>query len=177
MGIFNRFKDKSEKTQKSMIKKRLDELKTELETNAAGEVLDKVLYGLLEAMALLFVINREYRKNIKDFKASYVIRSEDGKIDVTAVFKKISLPFTQIDGMDVKDTAIANPTTTVTFKDGKAMADFLLSGNPDVIEGLLDNQLSVSGNLNYLFKFIYLLWLIPEILGISDLKKMLLTPA
>lgn len=173
MDIFDILKDKSEEVQKSLIENRLEELKTQIETHAAGEVLDKVLYGLLEAMGLLFLFNRDYRKNIKDFNASYVIKSEDGTIDVTAVFKKVPFLLTQIDGLEVKDTAVPNPTTAVTFKNGQVMADFLLSGNTDVIEGMLDNKLSVSGNLNYLFKFIYLLWLIPEMLGLNDLKKLL----
>ncbi len=177
MDIFSRLKDKSEEVQKALVETRLKELKTKIETHAAGEVLDKVLFGLLEAMGLLFLFNKEYRKNIKDFNASYVICSEDGKIDVTAVFKKVPFLLTRIDGMEVMDTAVPDPTTAVTFKDGKAMADFLLSGNTDVIEGLLDNQMSVSGNLNYLFKFIYLIWLIPELLGINDFKRLLSPPA
>ncbi len=171
MEFFNTIRDFSKEKQKALIESRLQELKTQIETNAAGEILDKLLYGLLEAMALLFLLNKEYRKNIKDFTASYVIQSEDGKIDVSAIFKKVPLLLSTLDGMDVKDIAVDNPTTTVTFRDGKAMAEFLLSGNPDVIEGMLDNQLSVSGNLNYLFKFIYLLWLIPELLGINNFKK------
>ncbi|THB75464.1 MAG: hypothetical protein D3926_20045 [Desulfobacteraceae bacterium] len=173
MGLLDTIKDQSEAIQQSLIENRLTELKTQIETHAAGMVLDKVLYGLLEAMGLLFLLNEEYRRNIKDFEASYVIHSEDGEIDVTAIFKKVPFLFKRIDGMDVKDTAISDPTTAVTFKDGKAMADFLLSGNTDVIEGMLDNKLSVSGNLNYLFKFIYLLWLIPELLGINDFKELL----
>ncbi|HRF91515.1 MAG TPA: hypothetical protein PLF65_12010, partial [Desulfobacter postgatei] len=93
------------------------------------------------------------------------------------VFKKIPVFFSKKDGMEVKRFVVDNPTTTVTFKDGKAMAEFLLAGNPDVIVGMLNNQLSVSGNLNYLFRFVYLLWLIPEILGINDFKELLGTPA
>jgi hypothetical protein len=174
-NIFDRFNDMSEEVQRSLLEKRLKELKTQIETHAAGKMLDKMLEGLLEAMSLLFWCNKKYRKNIRDFKASYVIRSEDEKIGVTAVFKKIRFPLIAIerDGMEVKETAIDNPTTAVTFKDGKVMADFLLSGNTDVIEGMLDNKLSVSGNLNYLFKFIYLIWLIPELLGINDFKTLL----
>lgn len=175
MDIFNRLKDKNEKMQQSLIEKRLKELKSQIEAYAAGEVLDKLLYVLLEAMALLFMFNKKYRKNIKNFKASCVIRSEDERIDVTAVFGKIPFLLTKIDGMDVKDTAIPNPTTAVTFKDGKVMAAFLLSGNTDIIEAMLDNKLSVSGNLNYLFKFIYLILQIPELLGINDFKTLLST--
>ncbi len=155
------------------IKDELKDLKIKIETAAAGETLDKLLYLLLNAMSLLFVIDKNYRKNIKDFTGSYVICSADKKIDVSAIFKKVDLFFTQKDGMEVKDTIVDNATTTVTFKDPKAMATFLLSGNTDVIAGMLNNQLSVSGNLNYLFKFVYLLLLIPELLGINDFKELL----
>ena len=150
----------------------LAKLKEEIEAEIAGGVMDKLLFLLLNAMSLLFVINKEFRKNIKDFKGSYVIRSEDKTIDVSAVFKKVRVLLNEIDGMEVKDHAIENPTIQVTFKNGKAMADFLLSGKPDVIVGMLDNQLSVSGNLNYLFKFVYMVLLIPELLGIKDFQKL-----
>ncbi|MBI9092547.1 MAG: hypothetical protein JEZ12_25305 [Desulfobacterium sp.] len=163
----------SKELQQTLIKNKLKALKTDIENEVAGEALDKLLFLLLKAMGLLFLVNREYRKNIKDFTATYVICSRDKKIDVSAIFKKIDLVVTQKDGMEVKDVIVENPTTTVTFKDGKAMTKFLLSGNPDVIAGMLDNQLSVSGNLNYLFKFVYLLWLIPELLGINDFKELL----
>lgn len=176
MEILSRLKDKPREVQKLLIEARIKELITQIETDAAGAVLDKLLYGLLEAMGLLFIFNGEYRKNIKDFNASCVIKSEDGKIDVSAVFKKTTFLFAQMDVMDVKNSAVPDPDMAVTFKDGKAMADFLLSGNTDVIEGMLDNQLSVSGNLNYLFKFVYLLWLIPELLGINEFKKLLSAP-
>ncbi len=164
----------SKNLQKYLIKYRLKRLKRAIEKEITGDVLDKLLFLLLKAMSLLFIVDKEYRKNIEDFRATYVICSEDKKIDVSAVFKKITVPFfTREDGMTVKDTIVENPTTTVTFKDGKAMVEFLLSASPDVIAGMLNNQLSVSGNLNYLFKFVYLLWLIPERLGINDFKEVL----
>jgi len=163
----------SRELQKKLIKNELETLKADIETQVAGEALDKLIFLLLKAMGLLFLVDKEYRKNIKDFTATYVICSRDKQIDVSAIFKKIDLIVKKQDGMEVKDVIVDNPTTTVTFKDGKAMAEFLLSGNPDVIAGMLDNQLSVSGNLNYLFKFVYLLWLIPELLGINDFKELL----
>ncbi|HBT88834.1 hypothetical protein [Desulfobacter sp.] len=177
MDFIQRLGDHAQEIQLSMIEDRLKSLKKDIETNAAGQALDKLLVVLLNAMGLLFLSNKEYRKNIKDFTGSIAICSEDKKIDVSAVFKKIPVFFSKKDGMEVKRFVVDNPTTTVTFKDGKAMAEFLLAGNPDVIVGMLNNQLSVSGNLNYLFRFVYLLWLIPEILGINDFKELLGTPA
>ncbi len=173
MDIFKTLEGHSKEMQLTLIKKQLKDLKIDIETTAAGEALDKILFLLLNAMGLLFLINKDYRKNIRDFTGSYVICSSDKKIDVSAIFKKIPVFFSEVDGMEVKDKIVDNATTTVTFKDGKAMANFLLSGNTDVIAGMLNNQLSVSGNLNYLFKFVYLLWLIPELLGINDFKELL----
>ena len=173
MDFIETIEGRTKEIQLSLIKNRLKSLKTDIETEAAGDALDNLLFLLLKAMGLLFLINKDYRKNIKDFTGSYVICSIDKRISVSAIFKKIPVFFTQKDGMEVKSTIVDNATTTVTFKDGKAMADFLLSGNTDVIAGMLNNQLSVSGNLNYLFKFIYLLWLIPELLGINHFKELL----
>jgi len=173
MNFMDTLEGHTEEMQLKLIKNQLKGLKVDIETAATGEVLDKLLFLLLKAMGLLFLTNKEYRKNIKDFTGSYVICSREKKIDVSAIFKKIPVFFTQKDGMEVRDTIVDDATTTVTFKDGKAMADFLLSGNTDVIAGMLNNQLSVSGNLNYLFKFVYLLWLIPELLGINDFKELL----
>ncbi|MCD4742982.1 MAG: hypothetical protein K8R67_10960 [Desulfobacteraceae bacterium] len=177
MDFIKALEGRTKEMQLSLIKNKLKSLKIDIETEVAGETLDNLLFLLLKAMGLLFLINKDYRKNIKDFTGTYVICSMDKKIDVSAIFKKIPVFFTKIDGMEVKDSIVDNATTTVTFKDGKAMADFLLSGNTDVIAGMLNNQLSVSGNLNYLFKFVYLLWLIPELLGINDFKELLSQPA
>lgn len=151
----------------------LAEIKRQIENEIAGGALDKVLYLSLKAMSLLFWLNKDYRKNIKDFKGSYVIISQDGSIDVSAIFGKKRVLFTRIDSMTVKDSAIENPVSKVMFKDAKSMVQFLLSGDPDVLKGMLNNQLSVSGNLNYLFKFVYMLMLIPDVLGITGFKQML----
>ena len=173
MNFIETLQDHSKEMQLSLIKEKINSLKIDIENEATGEALDNLLFLLLKAMGLLFLINKDYRKNIKDFTGSYVICSSDNKINVSAIFKKIPVFFTKKDGMEVKDSVVDNATTTVTFKNGKAMADFLLSGNTDVIAGMLNNQLSVSGNLNYLFKFVYMLWLIPELLGINDFKGLL----
>lgn len=167
----------SRRIQKTMIEYELKKIKEKIENEIAGDALDEILYLLLNAMSLLFLLNREYRRNIKDFKASYVICSQDGTIDVSAIFDKSNGIFGEIDRMTVRNDMVDNPTVKITFKNGPSMIKFLLSGDPDVIAGMLDNDLSVSGNLNYLFKFVYLLWLIPELLGIHNLQNLLKKPA
>ncbi|MBT3233116.1 MAG: hypothetical protein HN356_09900 [Calditrichaeota bacterium] len=173
MGFFDILEKQSKEIQLSLIENRIKALTTGIKTEVTGDVLDNLLYLMLNAMSMLFIINDDYRKNIKDFTGTYVICSKDNMIDVSVKFKKVRVLGFEQDGMKVKDTIIDNPTSMVTFKDGKSMADFLLSGNPDVFVGMLNNQLSVSGNLNYLFKFVYLLQLIPDLLGIDEFQKLL----
>ncbi len=163
----------SKEIQLSLIKNEIESLKMNIETKAAGEVVDELLYFLLNAMSLLFILDKEFRKNISGFRATYVICSEDKTIDVSAVFKEVTVLFRKQDGMEVKDTIDENPTTMVKFKDGKTMVRFLLAENPDVLAGMLNNQLSVSGNLNYLFKFVYMIKLIPDMIGLTDFQQFL----
>jgi hypothetical protein len=173
MHIFKWIDDLFQNAKRKKIENELAHVKLEIENAITDGALDKVLYLVLEGMSLLFLVDRNYRRNIKDFKGSYVIKTEDGKTDVSAVFGKKRLIFSKIDAMTVKDSEVENPISKVSFKNGKSMIDFLLSGNPDVLKGMLSNQLSVSGNLNYLFKFVYMLMLIPDILGISGFRKMI----
>jgi hypothetical protein len=172
MNIFKWIDELFENARRKKFKNELADIKLEIENAIIEGALDKVLCLVLDGMSLLFLVDRDYRRNIKDFKGSYVIKCEDGNMDVSAVFGKKRLLFSKIDAMTVKDSEVENPISKVSFKNGKSMIDFLLSGNPDVLKGMLSNQLSVSGNLNYLFKFVYMLMLIPDILGINGFRKM-----
>jgi len=55
--------------------------------------------------------------------------------------------------MTVLDTLADPCTVKVTFSDVKALRGFLFSGNQDILNSLLTNDVSVSGNLNYIYKF------------------------
>lgn len=173
MNIFKWIEDLFQNAKRKKIENELEHVKLAIENAIIDGALDKVLYLALEGMRLLFLVDRNYRRNIKDFKGSYVIKTEDGKTDVSVVFGKKRIIFSKIDVMTVKDSEVENPISKVSFKNGKSMIEFLLSGDPDVLKGMLSNQLSVSGNLNYLFKFVYMLMLIPDILGINGFRKMI----
>lgn len=173
MNIFKWIDDLFQNAKRKKIENELEHVKLAIENAIIDGALDKVLYLALEGMSLLFLVDRNYRLNIKDFKGSYVIKTEDGKTDVSVVFGKKRIIFSKIDVMTVKDSEVENPISKVSFKNGKSMIEFLLSGDPDVLKGMLSNQLSVSGNLNYLFKFVYMLMLIPDILGINGFRKMI----
>lgn len=112
--------------------------------------MDDFLELLLKMLSLVFCVDKEYRKNIKDFSAKYVFLSNDGRIAVSAIFKKGKMA---VKRRAIKDTDV---NITIKFKDGKALWEFLFSGNPDIIEFVLENKLSYDGNLNYALKFAYL---------------------
>ena len=109
---------------------------------------------LLNGMKLFFNFNNDYRKNIKDFKGRYLFKSRDNSITVSAVFKK-TLIFRR-DTMKISSKEISNPDITIMFRDASALKDFLLSKNPDILNAVLSQSITVEGNLNYLYKFGYM---------------------
>jgi hypothetical protein len=113
-----------------------------------GELLDEFLELLLRMMSLSLRVDPRFRRNIANYEVRYLFRSRDGTIVTSAEFH---------DGhMRVREGAIANPDITVDFKDGKALRNFLLSENPDLIGSLLDGDIAYVGNLNYLGKLAYM---------------------
>jgi len=135
-----------------------------------GKAMDKAVELALDAMSLLFVFNKDYQKNLRGFKASYAFKTEDGSVDVSAVFKSPRFLFWHFPSMQVRPTAVPNPTASVEFSSGRKMAEFILSENPDVFLGLLENTLNFSGNINYILKFAYLARHIPSMLKIEPLR-------
>ena len=110
-----------------------------------GFITDKFLELLLRAMDLTFLLSKGYRKNIKDFEARYVFRSARELVDATVDFK---------DGdMIVHEEALEDYDVRVTFRDPAALRSFLFSKNQDILNSLLKNEVSVEGNLNYIYKF------------------------
>lgn len=113
-----------------------------------GELLDEFLELLLRMMSLSLRVDPEYRRNIRNYEVRYVFRSRDGKIVTSAEFHE--------GRMRVREGAIDKPDIVVEFKDGKALRNFLLSENPDLIGSILDSEISYVGNLNYLGKLAYM---------------------
>lgn len=144
---------------KSMADKEIDLIENIID-DASSEAMDKFLFIVLEAMSLMFKLDKKYRENIKNFTAEYLFTSSDGKMGVSALFNN--------NKMKVIDKESEEHTISVTFKNGIVMAKFLFSPDPDIISGLLDNKLTLDGNMNYIFKFIYMARQIPAYLGIHN---------
>ena len=115
-----------------------------LESEFAEEFLKK----LLELMGLVLLLDGDYRRNIADFNGRYQFLGSDGEITVAAVFEN--------DALAVSEEVIADPHITVTFKDGKALMNYLLSPKPDVLGSMLRQEVRLEGNLNYLYRFAYM---------------------
>lgn len=127
--------------------------------------MDSLLELLLDAMSIFFVLNPDFRRNIDNFRAKYTFRIGNNGSGASVVFSPLER--IKYGRMIVKTDPIDDADVSVTFESGRAMAEFLFSESPDIFAALLDNKLSFSGNLNYLFKFAYMAKHLPKTLGIE----------
>lgn len=110
-----------------------------------GRATDDFLELLLEGMALAFLLSRSYRDNIRGFSAKYVFTTADGAVGASARFDGKS--------MHVDREAARDWTVRVCFKNAEALRRFLFGKNQDILGSLLANEVEVSGNVNYIYKF------------------------
>ena len=111
------------------------------------EITDGFVELLLRDMDWFFLLtpDRRFRDNLKNFNGRYLFRTASGTVAVSATFS---------DGnMHVCGRAIDDWDTRVTFKDGKAFREFILTPKPDIFNWLSENKVAVDGNLNHIFKF------------------------
>jgi hypothetical protein len=141
-----------------------DQLLGSLESETAETFLE-ILLGFMQVK---FLFDRKFRKNIEteNFRGSYKFctRNPGGeKVKVLVEFANGK--------MRIREDIDAEATVTVTFEDGKALRNFLLSPKPDILECILRNEVVTSGNLNYLNKFAFMAnHLVLEVTG--DLPRM-----
>ena len=114
----------------------------------SSEFAEDFLQLLLGLMSVVFMLDSGFRKNIAGFNGRYQFRSKDGSINVAALFGDNRL--------EVHEEEIPNPDITVLFKDGKALMEYLLTPKPDILGSMLRQEVSLDGNLNYLYKFAFM---------------------
>lgn len=113
-----------------------------------SEMAEGFLDLLLKFMSLTFLVNKGFRKNIKNFDGRYLFKSKDNHITVAAVFG---------DGqLSVDKKPIGNTHVTVTFRNARALMNYLLSPKPDILGSILRQDVVIDGNLTYLYKFAYM---------------------
>jgi hypothetical protein len=116
-----------------------------MESDSAEEFLEL----LLKLMSLACLLNlKGFRKNIEGFTGRYLFRSKDDEITVSAIFEG--------DAMKVSEKKIDNADIVITFSNGKALMGYILSPKPDILGSMLRQEVTVNGNLNYLYKFAFM---------------------
>ena len=113
-----------------------------------SEKAEGFLEVLLKLMGLVFCLDKDFQRNILNFNGRYLFRSRDRRITVAAVFKDNRLKVTE---EEIGDTHM-----TVIFRNAKALMAFLLSPKPDILGSMLRQDITIDGNLNYLYKFAYM---------------------
>lgn len=144
-----------EGTQNSLVRRFSKPLAEEL----CGKVTDDFLELLLRGMDLSFCLSKGYRENIRDFEGTYVFRTDDGQVGCSAVFH---------DGTMEVDRGLQSAyQVRVSFKDPKALWRFLLAENQDILDSILANEVEVEGNLNYIYKFGFMVRDLQHRLGVA----------
>ena len=116
-----------------------------LKKQLLGKVTYKFLELLLKGLDLTFHLSKGFRKNIRNFKGKYLFVTADNTVAASAIFSG--------GNMKVDKNAIDDWDIRVTFKNYRALLDFLFSKDQDILNSLLKNEVEVDGNLNYIYKF------------------------
>jgi hypothetical protein len=129
----------------------------DLLNHLSGNMAHWTLKELLDAMSLAFEASRKsvvllffpglkgFHENIRDFTGSYVFGTKDGLVCVSAVFEN--------ERMKVKAVENGDWNVKIMFDDVQAFWKFTLAGGNDILDSIMENDVEVYGNLNYLYKF------------------------
>lgn len=132
----------------SVIYNLLEKQWNEFQENLNSQVAESFLTVLLNLMQLMLVVNRNYRNDIKKFNGKYQFMSKDGEIAIAVVFHN--------GRMEIIDKVIDDFNIKIIFRDDKTLLNFLVSQEQDILESILCHDLETEGNLNYLFRFGFL---------------------
>ena len=121
-----------------------------LKKQLLGAITDEFITFLLRGMDWFFLLSQDakFRRNLENFKGRYFFKTADETVKASATFR---------DGnMHVHKDGIVDWDIMVTFKNGRAMRDFILSEKQDIFDWISRNEVEVDGNLNYIFKFAFM---------------------
>ncbi|MBM3131447.1 MAG: hypothetical protein FJZ95_00205 [Chloroflexi bacterium] len=123
-------------------------LKSRFRKCVESEAAEEFLELLLKLMSISFKIDKDFRRNIEGFNGRYQFKSRDNSVTVAAIFDGKELK--------VKEKLIPDPDISVIFKDGQSIMNYLLADNRDILKLVLNNEVVLNGNTNYIFKFGYM---------------------
>ena len=113
-----------------------------------NEAAEGFLELLLKLMSLAFKLDNGFRRNIDGFKGRYQFRTVDNSVTVAALFTG--------KGLKVKKELIPDPDVSVIFKDGRSLINYLLAADRDILRLVLNNEVVLKGNTNYILRFGYM---------------------
>lgn len=103
---------------------------------------------LLKLMGLALKLDKGFGRNITGFTGRYQFRSADNSVTVAALFDG--------KGLKVKEELVPDANASVIFKDARALREYLLAMDRDILRFLLNNEVVLRGNVNYILKFGYM---------------------
>ena len=116
---------------------------------------DWFLRIFLWVFGLSFRLFADLRKNIEDFEAIYVFKTPKGSVEESAIFKRDENGHPRMTRGDGK---AKNPNVTIVFKNVKVFKLYLYSlADQDILELILDNDVELDGNWNYVCKFLFMI--------------------
>ena len=133
-----------------------NEVKKFLDTLVA-ETAEDILEGLFLLMKTRFlidpiIIGSDYLHNLDNFDARYLFRSKSGDIGKLVEFRDGQMQWENSLSQDVK--------ATLEFNDGQALVNYLFNyvvlKDRNFLQSMLNNEIRASGNLNYLYKFLFM---------------------
>ncbi|MFC1970949.1 hypothetical protein ACFLV0_03320 [Chloroflexota bacterium] len=112
------------------------------------ETAEEFLELILKLMLLAFKIDADFRRNVDGFTGRYQFRSVDNSVTVAALFTGKELK--------VQESLIPDADVSVIFKDGQSLMNYLLASDRDILKMVLNNEVVLKGNMNYMMKFGYM---------------------
>ncbi len=128
----------------------------------------KLLGSLLWLMSVMFVYRFKFRRqNLgDDFEARIVFKTRKQTAACSIVFKNER--WYRWRRVVVKDRVVENPTAVLTFRNGVNLFDYVLfTEDHDPVNLLLENQVKMEGNLNVVYKFMYMVRYLIRPLGLT----------
>jgi hypothetical protein len=116
-----------------------------LDDKVWGDVTEGFLDALIEAMHFAVLLFPGFRRNLKGFRGKYLFTTLSGSVTETIGFEDGSMWHGR-EGCDDWDVR-------VSFADSAALRAFLFSKDQDILQAMLANQVEVTGNVNYIYKF------------------------
>ena len=133
-------------------------IRKDLVNQVKEDVTEEFLKILLQFLRFCCCVDDCLHRSIKDFNGRIEVRSEDKDIRVLAEFKNGQLFPKEL---EPNDELVPPANASIVFKDPEAVKNFLLpegglEGRRDVLRSLLNNEIKLEGNFNYIYRFGFL---------------------